>query len=75
MQDTQLQPSIVHACHDRGIWLAWLNVRMGVDQFNMHQATKQSRSSMKELLYLFDLIMPEADTVSFSACIVCNQFP
>lgn len=54
----------MHACRDRGIWLAWLNVRMTEEQFGLHVASQQSRGTIKELLYMFDLIMPEADTVS-----------
>ena len=67
LQDAQLQAHVIHACRDRGVWLAWLNVRMPEGQFGTHQASQRSRDSMKELLYMFDLIMPEADTVSPAA--------
>lgn len=63
VQDAQLQPAIVHACRDRGVWLAWLNVRMPAEQFLQHQSSQKSRRAMKQLLYLFDLIIPETDTV------------
>lgn len=72
LQDAQLQAHVIHACRDRGVWLAWLNVRMPEGQFGTHQASQRSRDSMKELLYMFDLIMPEADTVSPAASAACR---
>ncbi len=66
MQDPELQPAVLNACRDRGIWLAWLDARVPVPQFLRHQGKQQARANVNKLLCTFDLILPETDVVHLS---------
>ncbi|KAL0040816.1 hypothetical protein WJX79_006404 [Trebouxia sp. C0005] len=59
--DPDLQPAVLNACRERGIWLAWLDARMPVPQFLRHQGKQQARANVNKLLCMFDLILPETD--------------
>ncbi len=66
MQDPELQPAVLNACRERGIWLAWLDARMPVPHFLKHQGKQQARANVNKLLCMFDLILPETDVVHLS---------
>ncbi|KAL0055535.1 hypothetical protein WJX82_001629 [Trebouxia sp. C0006] len=59
--DPELQPAVLNACRERGIWLAWLDARMPVPHFLKHQGKQQARANVNKLLCMFDLILPETD--------------
>ena len=63
MQDPRLQPAVLNACQDHGVWLAWLDASMPVHQFLQHQASQQARTDVSKLLSMFDVILPETDVV------------
>ncbi|KAL0023326.1 hypothetical protein WJX77_007796 [Trebouxia sp. C0004] len=61
MQDPELQPVVLNACREQGIWLAWLDARIPVPQFLRYQGKQQARANVNKLLCMFDLILPETD--------------
>lgn len=63
VQDCNLQAAVLEACCDCGVWLAWLDAKMPVKQFERYHSSQKSRQEIRRLLNLFDLILPETDVV------------
>ena len=63
LQDSDLQPGVLNACREHGVWMAWLDAKMPVPQFLRHQGSQRSRAAVSKLLNMFDLVLPETDTV------------
>lgn len=63
VQDSNLQAAVLEACCDCGVWLAWLDAKMPVNQFEHHHVSQKSRQEIRRLLNMFDLILPETDVV------------
>lgn len=64
LQDSHLQADILHPCREHGVWLAWLDAKVPVKQFERHYGSQRSRNDICSLLSMFDLILPETDVVS-----------
>ena len=43
--------------------MAWLDAKMPVPQFLHHQSNQRRRAAISKLLNMFDLVLPETDTV------------
>lgn len=63
VQDCNLQAAVLEACCNCGVWLAWLDAKMPVKQFEQHHSSQTSRQEIRRLLNMFDLILPETDAV------------
>lgn len=68
MQDPNLQAEVLEACCDCGVWLAWLDAKMPVKQFERYHSSQKSRQEIRRLLDMFDLILPETDVVWHCLC-------
>ena len=75
LQDSHLQADMLHACRDHGVWLAWLDAKMPVKQFERHHGSQRSRNVIGSLLSMFDLILPETDVVGHCSGIQIYVLP
>lgn len=68
VQDSSLQAAVLEACCDCGVWLAWLDAKMPVKQFERYHSSQKRRQEIRRLLNMFDLILPETDVVRLDLC-------
>lgn len=68
VQDSNLQAAVLEACCECGVWLAWLDAKMPVKQFERYHSSQKHRQEIRRLLNMFDLILPETDVVWLDQC-------